>query len=153
MLLKIKNDMKVAMRQKDKNRLNVLKGLVSDYTNASKTAKPIRTDIQMLSMLRKKSENAKNNAQGFQAASRQDLVDKEQAEAAVLDEYAGTVQTISNEDIEAAVKSVIEDMNAKQEKLDKGTVLKRLIAPGGVFDGKPVEKPVVSQLVHAAFAK
>lgn len=153
MLLKIKNDLKTAMRAKDKNRTNVLKGLLADVLNASKTPKPIQTDIQMLSLLRKRSESAKSAAQEFETASRQDLMEKEQAEAAVLDEYAGTVATISKEDVEAAVKNVIEVMNNKQKKLDKGTVLKKLIAPGGVFDGKPVEKPMVVQAVNAALAK
>lgn len=153
MLLKIKNDLKVAMRAKDKNRLNVLKALLADYTNASKTAKPIQTDVQMLSVLRKRSESARNNAKEFEAASRQDLVDKEKAEAAVLDEYAGTVETVSQEEVQTAVRTVVEDLKQNtQQKLDKGTVLKKLIAPGGVFDGKPVDKAMVVQAVHEVMA-
>jgi len=36
--------------------------------------------------------------------------------------------------------------------VDKGTVLKRLIGPAGVFDGKPVEKQIVVMVVQQKMA-
>jgi len=140
--------MKTAMRAKDTNRLNALKGLLADVTNASKTSKPINTNMQVLALLRKRSNEAKDAAQEFQNASRQDLKDKEEAQAKVFDEYAGTVETVGKEEIAAVVKSVIETLKANGEKADKGTVLKKLIGPGGAFDGKNVEKATVAQAVQ-----
>lgn len=150
LLLKIRNDMKTAMRAKDTNRLNALKALLADVTNASKTSKPITTDMHVLSLLRKRSSAAKEAAQSFQDASRPDLKEKEDAQAKVFNEYVGEVETIGDEEIAAAVKSVVEDLRSKGEKTDKGTVLKRLIGPGGTFDGKPVEKAAVARAVQTA---
>lgn len=138
------------MRAKDTNRLNALKALLADVTNASKTSKPVTTDMHVLGLLRKHSNAAKDAAQEFQAASRPDLKEKEEAQAGVFDEYAGQVDTISDEEIAAAVKSVVDDLKAKGEKADKGTVLKKLIGVGGIFDGKPVEKAAVAQAVQKA---
>lgn len=147
LLLKIRNDMKIAMRAKDTNRLNALKGLLSDVTNASKTAKPVTTDMHVLSLLRKRSTAAKDAAKEFQAAQRLDLKEKEDAQAEVFDAYAGTVETVGEQEIERAVKDVWEELKGKGEKTDKGTVLRKLIGPGGIFDGKAVEKATVVQMV------
>jgi len=150
LLLKIRDDMKTAMRAKDTNRLNALKGLLADVTNASKTSKPINTNMQVLALLRKRSNAAKDAAQGFQNASRQDLKEKEDAQAKVFDEYAGTVETVGDDEIAAVVKSVVEELKAKGERTDKGMLIKKLIGPGGAFEGKNVEKAAVAQAVQNA---
>jgi len=140
------------MKAKDTNRLNVLRGLLADINNASKTSKPVQTDIQILSVIRKRAAESKAAAEEFKAGSRQDLVEKEEAEVQVLEEYAGDVKTVGKEEIETAVDELLKSMREAGERVDKGTVLKRLIGPAGVFDGKPAEKQTVVMVVQQKMA-
>lgn len=80
------------------------------------------------------------------------MVKKEEAEVQVLEEYAGDVKTVGKEVIEMAVDELLMSMREAGETMDKGTVLKRLIGPSGVFDGKPVEKQIVVKVVQQIMA-
>lgn len=136
------------MKEKDSNRLNVLRGLLAEVTNAAKTNNPIKSDMQLLSLLRKRAASAKQASTEFKSAGRQDLVESEEKQAKVLEEYAGDVETMSNDDIRDVVMEVVEDLKAQQTgKLNMGDVLKKLLAPGGRLDGKPVERSEVARLV------
>lgn len=147
LLLKLRGDLKTAMKAKDTNRLNVLRMLLAEITNASKTASPINNDMQVLALLRKRSAAAKAAADEFAAANRSDLKDKEEAQVAVMEEYAGVVQTVSDEEVRKAVEELKKE-TAAGEKVDKGKFLRKLIGPGGVFEGKPVEKASVVRIVQ-----
>lgn len=137
------------MKEKDSNRLNVLRSLISDVTNAAKTNNPVKTDMQLLSILRKRAAAAKQASDEFSAAGRQDLVDRENGQAEILQEYAGNVETISEDDVRDVVMKVVDDLKSQQPgaKLNMGEVLKRLLGPGGSLDGKPVEKSEVAKIV------
>ncbi|KAG8631497.1 hypothetical protein KVT40_000637 [Elsinoe batatas] len=148
LLLKLRNDLKIAMRAKDTNRLNVVRGILNEVTNSSKTSSPIQTDMQLLSLLRKRAAASETAKKEFKDAGRSDLIEKEDAQLDVLQEYAGGVETWNDEQIKAAVSTVIQDMKSSSEKkIVMGDVLKRLFAPGGELDGKPVEKAKVSVAV------
>ena len=148
LLLKIRSDLKNAMKEKDTARLNVLRGLLSEVTNAAKTNNPVKTDMQLLSVLKKRAAAAKQASDEFKSAGRQDLVDKEEGQAKVLAEYAGDVRTMSNNEIRDEVMKVVEEVKAQQPaKINMGDVLKRLLSPGGSLDGKPVERSEVARIV------
>jgi len=83
----------------------------------------------------------------FSAANRSDLKDKEEAQITVLEEYAGGVETLGQEEITRVVGESIGKMRTEGHKVDTGTVLKHLLGPGGVLDGKPVEKGEVARVV------
>lgn len=148
LLLKLRSDLKTAMKEKDTNRLNVLRGLLAEVTNSAKTATPVKTDMQILSMLRKRQASAKAASDEFKAAGRQDLVDREEGQVKVLEEYAGGVETMSVDDIRAAVVKTVDEAKAEQGgKVNMGEVLKKLLGPEGSLDGKPVEKKDVASIV------
>ena len=128
-------------------RLNVLRALISETTNAAKTASPIQTDIQLLSLIRKRVAAAKEAAAQFAAAERPDLKEKEDQQVAVLEEYASHVKTMSVEEVEAVIGQDIATLKETGKKLDVGQILKSLFAPGGALDGKPVERKEVANLV------
>lgn len=127
--------------------LNVLRALLAEITNASKTSSPIKTDLQLLSLLRKRAAASRTAVQEFSAANRVDLKDKEEAQVAVLEEYAGEVDTVGEEEITRVVGELIGRMRTDKKKVDLGSVLKALVGPGGGFDGKPVEKAEVAKIV------
>ena len=141
------------MKEKDTDRLNVLRSILTEITNSAKTSNPIKTDVQLLSLLRKRQSAAKDAETEFQAAGRKDLVEREEAQAAVLNQYADAVETMSDSDIQDAVNKVIEEIKSQAQKLNMGDVLKKLLAPGGILDGKPVERSEVARIVKQAIGQ
>lgn len=148
LLLKLRQDLKTAMREKDTNRLNVLRGLLAEVTNSAKTANPVKTDMQLLSLLRKRAASAKAASDEFKTAGREDLVEREDNQVKVLEEYAGGVETMSADEIRDIVIKAVDEAKAEQgSKVNMGEVLKKLLGPGGSLDGKPVEKKEVAGIV------
>ena len=148
LLLKLRRDLKTAMKEKDTNRLNVLRALLGDVTSSAKTQNSVKTDMQLLSMLRKRASAAKAASDEFKAAGRQDLVDREEGQVKVLDEYAGDVETMSQDEIRDVVIQAVDEAKAKEgSKVNMGEILKKLLGPGGTLDGKPVEKKEVAPIV------
>ncbi|MCJ1478532.1 hypothetical protein MMC13_007212 [Lambiella insularis] len=147
LLMKLRSDMKAAMKAKDTNRLEVLRGIIAETTNASKTATPFKTDIQILSLLRKRAAASKAAAQEFGAAKREDLRDKEEAQIAILEEYASGVETVGEDQIIEVAARVVGQMRTEGQTVNLGTVLKTLVGAGGELDGKPVEGAKVARIV------
>ncbi|KAL9619685.1 MAG: hypothetical protein Q9160_005705 [Pyrenula sp. 1 TL-2023] len=122
------------------HRLNVLRSIISEINNASKTPKPVTSDLQILKILRKKSADSKDAAEQFLANKREDLKATMDAEGAVLDEYAGSVETVPDELIEQAVKDAIAD-----GANNIGAVMKKVVNAGGSLEGKPIEASKIAQ--------
>lgn len=144
--------MKTAMRAKDTNRLSVLKALMASTLNASKTSSPINTDMQMLALLRKSANASKAASEEFKGAGRQDLADKEEAQLRVLEEYAGGVEVMGEEEIRRTVREVVEGMKGEGVKMAMGDVLKRVFGED-VLGGKAVEKGDVARIVKEIMAE
>ena len=126
--------------------------MISETNNAAKTASPIQTDIQLLSLIRKRAGAAKDAAEEFAAADRPDLKEKEDEQIAILEEYAGQIKTLTVEEVEAVIAQQIATIKEAGNKLDVGQVLKALFAPGGPLDGKPADRKEVAALVKKAVA-
>lgn len=127
----------------------MLRAIISETANASKTSSPIKTDIQLLSLLRKRASGSQTAADQFGQANRNDLKEKEEAEIAVLREYAESVQTTSDEEIRQAAEDAISALQAEGKRVDRGNVLKTLFAPEGNLHGKPAEKAEVARVVQS----
>ncbi|KAH2463617.1 hypothetical protein KXW63_007644 [Aspergillus fumigatus] len=151
-MARIRSDLKVAMRAKDTARLNVLRALISETNNSTKTSSPIQTDLQLLSLIRKRVAAAKEAANQFAEADRPDLKEKEDAQVAILEEYAGKVETMSLEDIQAVVSQEVSKLKEAGKKVEVGGLLKSLFAPGGALDGKPAERAEVAKIAKEAVA-
>lgn len=143
--------MKTALQSKDSNRLSVLRSLLAQTLNASKTSSPINTDMQMLSLLRKASSASRAASEEFKSAGRQDLADKEDLQLKIMEEYAQGVETMGNEDIRKAVTGIVEAMKSEGANMQAGDVLKRVFAPEALGN-KPVEKGDVAKIVKEVLA-
>jgi uncharacterized protein YqeY len=108
--------------------------------------------MQVLSILRKKLSASKTASQEFAEAKRDDLKQKQDAEIAVLDEYAGQVETFSEDRISKAEEEVVKSMEGTSAKLNAGLVLKELFKLGGALEDKPVEKAQVAAIVKRRVA-
>ncbi|KAF1813319.1 GatB/YqeY domain-containing protein [Eremomyces bilateralis CBS 781.70] len=149
LLVKIRNDLKVALRAKDTTRLNVLRAILADVINASKTSSPVTSDIQLFALIRKRTSASREAASQFATAGRMDLVEKEEAQTRILDEYAGEVEAVGAEEMEKAIQEVVEQMK-EQGKVVLGQVMKALIGEGGSLAGKSVDRKELAAAVKRA---
>ncbi|KAL6717198.1 hypothetical protein ACLMJK_005113 [Lecanora helva] len=143
----MRNDMKTAMKAKDKSRLDALRGLISDVTNAAKTSKPITTDSQMVGIIRKRIKNSESAVAEFQAAKRDDLTAQESAQLDVLNEYIRDLKGGREEDIIMTIQDVIGKMKTEKKTVNQGSVMKALVGLGGPLEESPADKSDVARLV------
>ena len=91
-LLHLRNELKAALRAKDVGKLPVLRAILADVTNASKTAQPIATDKQLKKRILRRATACRAAALEFQKAGRSDLSKGEQNEAEILEYYAAQIE-------------------------------------------------------------
>ncbi|KAI8961676.1 GatB/YqeY domain-containing protein [Daldinia sp. FL1419] len=158
LLQKIKGDLKTAMRAKDAPRLTAIRSVLSAVLNASKTATPITTDAQVVALLRRTQRASDDAAAEFQAAGRQDLVDKERAQSSILGEYvaASGLRDLSEPELRTVVAGVLAALTseaaasvppARSTTPPFGDVMKTLLAPAGPLDGTTVDKAQLAKIV------
>ena len=140
---RIANDIKDAMRAKDSAKLGALRLVQSAFKNREIELRPTPiTEDDFNLVLKKLVKQRKESIEQYLAAKRQDLVDTETAELKLLETYLPAQMDRSA--IEALIKKVVIDLNAKTVK-EMGNVMKEVIArSGGAADNK-----IVSELVKA----
>jgi uncharacterized protein len=127
-------------------RLDVLRAVIADTTNAAKTSKPVETDIQLLALLRKRAAASMEAAAQFRASNRHDLEEKEMAQVKIVDEYASKVHTLGQDQVEAIIKQATAKLHASGQ-LNEGSVMKALFGPSGALTGQPVERGSIARRV------
>ena len=130
----------------DLNRLDVLRGLLSDVTNAAKTTNPVTTDAQMLKIIQRRVKSSEAAVEEFQSAKRDDLKDREVAQIAVLEAYIDR-NVMGENEITRAIQDVIGIMRSEEKIVNQGSVMKSLVGPGGTLENQPVDRQIVSRLV------
>ncbi|RMZ92754.1 hypothetical protein DV736_g60, partial [Chaetothyriales sp. CBS 134916] len=150
LLAKIRQDMKDAMRAKDKDRLAVIRSIISETNQLASSPQAIRTDMQVLALLRKRRAASQAAAKEAEGAGRHDLKEKQDKEIAVLDEYARTVPLVGNDEMRTAVRAVLEQ---QQLKLNQGSLMKELLKDGGPLAGKPVDKARLAGIAGEELAR
>ena len=142
---KIVSDMTAAMKAKDAARTSTLRMVKAAIMNREKEGGAALTDEDVMKLLRSQLKQRRDSVEQYQKASRQDLVDKETAEIAVIEEYLP--QAASEAEIEQAVADVIAESGATSMK-DMGAVMKGAMAKlaGKNADGKLVSETVKKKL-------
>jgi uncharacterized protein YqeY len=124
---------------------------MSANLNASKTDKPIRTDLQLIALIRKMERNAAAAIEEAKAANRDDLVEKEQLQADILHEYVegSGVKSIGVDELKAIIQTAIKASRdaGEAEKSMTGAVIKRVKA---ATDGQDVDNKELASLVREA---
>ena len=138
-------DMKTAMRSKDKERLGVIRLALAAIKQREVDERIELDDTQVLAVLDKMLKQRKDSISQFDAAGRQDLVDKETFEVSVLQEYLPTA--LSEQEIEVLVKTVIAEVGANSMQ-DMGAVMAKLKPQ---TQGR-ADMSMVSQKVKAALS-
>ncbi len=112
----ISNDIKEAMKARDKVRLDTLRNIKKVFLEA-KTAPGANdelTDEAAMKILQKLAKQGKESAATYVQQNRQDLADDELAQVAVIENYLP--KPLTDEEIEAAVKEIIAQTGASSIK-------------------------------------
>ena len=128
-------------------RLAVLRAVLAEVTNAAKTDKPIKQDMQLVALLKKRAQASKDAVKEFESAKRPDLVEKENAQVTVLEEYASSVKTMDEDELRSILQTTIGNMRTEGQNPTIGLVSKELYKPGGSLEDKPVDKSLVTGLI------
>lgn len=150
LLLTLRTDLKTAMRSKNQVQLLVLRSLLAEITNAQKTASPPNDDLAILHIINKTRKKSEESIMEARAAARNDLVEKEQAQLGVLDEYAKLVDTVDAAEVVQVVESVIDKLKSEGARTAIGDVIKAVTKE---LEGRPVVRSLVAKAVSEALAK
>ena len=102
---RIQDDMKDAMRAKEAARLSTIRLLLAAIKQREVDERKELTDADILAVLDKMVKQRRDSISQFEAGKRMDLVAKEQAEVAVLQEYLP--QALTDAEIDAAIAEAI----------------------------------------------
>ncbi len=143
----ISEDIKSAMKARDKVRLETLRNIKKVFLEAKTApgANDTLADADALKIISKLAKQGKETAATYTQAGRQDLADAELAQVEVLESYLP--KQLSQEEIEAEVKKIIAEVGATSMK-EMGKVMgtaSKLLA--GKADGR-----VISEIVKKLLA-
>lgn len=118
----ISNDIKEAMKARDKVRLETLRNIKKVFLEAvtAPGANDVLEDADALKILQKLAKQGKEAAATFTQQARQDLADAELAQVKVIEEYLP--KALSEAEIEVKVKEIIAQTGASTMK-DMGRVM------------------------------
>ncbi|HJX04155.1 MAG TPA: GatB/YqeY domain-containing protein [Dehalococcoidia bacterium] len=143
---KIRADMQQALRNREQDRLSVLRLMLSAFNYYEIEKQQKIDDNGVIEVLSREAKKRRESIEAFEKGNRQDLVDKEKAELALILTYMP--QQMTPEEISAAAMKVIQQIGAKSPA-DKGKVMSQLVPlTRGKAEGK-----VVSDIVNDLLSK
>ena len=117
---RITEDMKTAMRSGEKDRLAVIRLLQAAIKQREVDERIVLDDVQVTPVLEKMIKQRKESVVAFEKGGRADLVDKENAEIAVLQPYLPA--QLSDAELDALIAEAISSTGAASIK-DMGKVM------------------------------
>jgi uncharacterized protein YqeY len=131
-------DLKKSIKDQDKARLSVLRGLKSAIKNKQVELREELTDDQIRGVISSEMKKRKEAIEKFGQGLRQDLVEKEEKELGILFGYLPP--QLSIEEIKGVVTQAIEEISASGPK-DLGRVMKSVMPKlAGRADGREVNR-------------
>ncbi len=117
---RFKDDMKAAMRAKEKARLATIRLALAAIKQKEVDDRSIPNDEQVLAILEKMVKQRRDSIEQFEKAERQELADIEKAEIVILQEYLPEQMDIA--ELEAVVAEIISSVSATGPQ-DMGKVM------------------------------
>ena len=138
-------DITAAMKARDAARLLALRMLKAAVMNKGVEKKRDLNDAEVLQVVASLVKQRRDSIEQFAKAGRNDLVEKETGEIAVLEHYLPPA--VSQDEIDAAVAAAIEETGAASPR-DMGKVMKAVMPKlaGKNADGKAVNDAVRRKL-------
>ena len=138
----ITDDMKLAMKAQDKPALKAIRMILGAIKQKEIDERIELDDNQVMAVIQKMVKQRKDSISQFSDAGRTDLVEVEEVELLIINNYMPT--QLSDDEIEAAVVKAISDTGADSMK-DMGKLMGIL---KGQLDGK-ADMGQVSQLIKS----
>lgn len=139
---KIAKDITTAMKEKAQARLDALRMIKSAFKNKEiDQGRPLE-DADAIKVLQTLLKQRREAAEQYAKGGRQELADKELAEAAIIESYLP--KALSEGEIEQVVAEVIAETGATSIK-DMGSVMKAVM---GKLAGQTVDGKMVSGIVR-----
>lgn len=139
---KVSEDIKDAMRAKDKVRLEALRGMKKEFLEA-KTAKGANDELSdeaAIQIMQKMAKQRRDSAEIYIGQSRPDLAEKELAELAVIEAYLP--KQLTQEELDVKIAEIIAQVGAASPA-DMGKVMgvaTKTLA--GLSNGKAISETV-----------
>ncbi len=133
------------MKSGDNVRRSVIRLVLSAVHNAEIARRAPLEESDVIGVIAKEARQRQESIEAFRQGGRPDLVEKEEAELAVLQGYLP--RQADREEIVAAARRVIAEVGAAGPR-DKGKVMPRLIAEfKGKADGREINN-IVTELLQ-----
>ena len=117
---RINEDVKAAMRSKDKDRLGVLRLITAAFKQKEVDERIELDDAMVLAIMHKMAKQIRDSIQQFEQAGRDDLVEKEKFELEIIQEYLPA--QLTEDEIKQLITESITESGAKSVK-DMGKVM------------------------------
>lgn len=145
---RIAEDIKTAMRAKDKIRLETVRSIKNAILEKEVSVRPSGqtelTEAQEMDVLVQLSKQRRDSIAQYQQAGRTDLVDQESQELAILEEYLP--KQLSDTEIGQVIDEIVAQVGATSAK-DMGKVMGPAMQQlKGKADGKKVQELVKAKL-------
>ena len=135
------DQMKQAMKARQGDKLSVLRFLLSEIKNVEIDAKHELNDSEIITLLRTEVKRRKEAIDQYRAGGRNDIVDKEVAELAIIDVFLPAQMS------QQAIEQIVTDTITQNPNLDFGQIMRQVMAATqGQADGKLVSTIVRSKL-------
>jgi len=143
---RIQEDMKAAMRSGEKERLGTIRLILAAVKQREVDERITLDDGQLLSVLEKMVKQRRESITQFQAGARADLVEKENAELAVISAYLPA--QLSEVELDALIGEAIRETGAASIK-DMGKVMNIIKSKAqGRADMASVGARIKARLTH-----
>lgn len=146
--MKIREDLTISMKARDKQKTGTLRMLLSAMTQEETTgAKHELTDEEVLKVITREIKKRRESAEVYSQNGRQELADIELTEASILEAYQPTQLNDEelNELIDASVAEIAEQTGGEVGMKQMGQVMKSATAKAsGRADGKRLSTAVKS---------
>lgn len=145
LLERLNNDMKQAMKNKEKDKLSVIRMIKASLQNeAIRLGKPGLSEDEELTILSREMKQRKDSLHEFEKAGRDDLVEKLRTELTFVELYMP--KQLSEAELTEIVKNAITELGATS-KAEMGKVMSVVIPKvKGKADGTLVNKLVQQHL-------
>ena len=117
---RIQEDMKTAMRSQDKERLATIRLILAALKQREVDERIVLTDEHVLAILDKMLKQRRESITQYEAAKRQDLVEKEAEEVTIIQQYLPS--QLSAAEIQSLIEAAIQETGAASVR-DMGKVM------------------------------
>lgn len=145
---KLREDLKLALRQQDACRLLIIRVLLAECRNEEKARMhaPL-TEPEVIDVLSREARRRNESIEAFRAGKRPDLVQEQEAALAIVKEYLPA--QMSRDELVTLAREAVAAVGASGMK-DKGKVMSQLMPQvKGKAEGKDVNEVVTALLTSA----